>query len=113
MNEGQSARLEGFRALLGTDGVCLTVLSGPAAAGKLNCLLQINPAFEVPSDLIEDPRERACAEAIADGQLPALVKGDRLADARGNKWQVWNREDNPADSFVKFWLTKIVAGVDQ
>jgi hypothetical protein len=110
MNAGETARLEGFKALLATDGVCLSRLA--PAGGKFTALLQINPMVEIPSALVEDPREKALAEALRCPSLPAIVKSERLKDPQGNLWGVWSREDNPADFGVKFWLVKIVPGVD-
>ncbi|MDB6022928.1 MAG: hypothetical protein JWQ04_2785 [Pedosphaera sp.] len=109
MNDGQTARLEGFRAQLAVDGVTLTILS--AAGGTIFGLLSVNPPVEVPSELTEDRREKAILEVLRPA--PAVVRADQLKDDDGNKWQIWTREDNAADFAVKFWLVKLVAGKDQ
>lgn len=96
----------GFRQLIsiGGDGVkCLKT----AAGAKVSGLLQINPMFDLPSDLISDSREKALLEVERNG-LPPIKQGDPLTDSGGNKWGVWNRDDNPATFTTKFWLVKNV-----
>lgn len=103
MNEGDQARLEGFRALLCTDGTRLSRVKSPQTS--FEALLNVNPPFDVPSELIDDPREKALMEVESPG--PVLVKSDTLKDVCGNIWQIWRRDNNPADFTVKYWLTKV------
>lgn len=111
MNDGMTARLEGFRAQLEVDGVCLTSLSN--ARVKPRGLLAINPPVELPSELIEDRREKARFQIERPcAGVATFARNNKVKDELGNTWQVWSLEDNAANITVDFWLVKLVPGVD-
>lgn len=79
---------------------------------QFNALLRVVQPFEIPSELVNDPREKTIAEAERNSQTQAVQCNDHVQDEQLNQWQVVSRDDNPATFTTVFFLIKLVPNVD-
>ena len=83
--------------------------------GTLASAAQIDPRLEVTND----PRELSILEVrrpVPQGTFSTVQRdlnsNDQIAGADGTLWTLIRRDDNPATFTVKFWLAKVVTGLD-
>ena len=100
----------GFRQLLSLNGeavICYKLLSqyGIPTGKTLRAVAIVGAMVEIPSDLQSDHREKALIEVEREN-IPPVSWSGLLSDQLGNRWKVFERQDNPATFTVKFWIIK-------
>lgn len=111
LNSGPLVDREGFLARLEVRGrIFNAVLKGLRTfRGIINEAPEFDPRAELGSDL----REVALLEVLR-GECPKEVDYETgIIDTSTNqKFSILKRIDNPADIRIRFWMVKVVAGID-
>lgn len=107
MSIGLDAIEIGFDTMKDFHGEALVLVRGGRGfVGLIDPQPEVDPTLEISSDY----REIGMLH-VKQSDDPGLVANDTITQAP-DKWRVVRRDNNPADFVVKYWLVKIVAGVD-
>lgn len=104
MNDGMTARAEGFAVQLDVDGRDLQLID--PAGGTLRALMAVLPEIDPALELGADIREVCKAQILSPAPANIAANGRVKADD-GQLWKIVKRVDNPADFTIDLYLVKI------